>query len=69
MLKCQIIYLILKSWKCLSKQFAYVHMQKFFKVEAPSQISFWSWMLIGFFNIAVTDVCIKLFEKGDEGVF
>lgn len=26
-------------------------------------------MLIGFFNIAVTDVCIKLFEKGDEGVF
>lgn len=26
-------------------------------------------MLVGFFSIAVTDYCIKLFEKGGEGMF
>lgn len=45
-------------------------MQNFFQIKAPSEFSFWSWNACwGFFGIAVTDLCIKWFEKGGEGVF
>lgn len=46
-------------YTCKNSLKSRLHLNSFFDLE----------MLLGFFSIAVADLCIKLFEKGGEDVF